>query len=125
MIFTKQAIMKQIYGFAFSGVLSTLIMYCLYVSLYHFVNYQHAYLIAYSISVVILYFMNIFVFKRRISLNTFLKFPLIYLMQYLIAAYSLSFLVRLGIPAIYAPLLVIVMLFPFTFLLNLLLFTKY
>lgn len=116
---SKDVLKKQMLGFAITGSLSTLFMFCLYVSLYKVINYQYAYLIAYSISVIALYFMNVlFVFRRHISLHSFLKFPLIYLFQYLVGAASLEFIVHLGFSVTYAPLLVVVVLLPVTFLLN-------
>ena len=82
-------------------------------------TYQYAYLIAYCLSVVALYFMNtLFVFKKSISLHTFLQFPLIYLLQYAIGAISLEFLVRLGCPVNYAPVVIVIVLLPVTFVLN-------
>ena len=123
--FFKQSDKKQILGFAITGILSTLIMFCLYVVLYQFINYQYAYLIGYTISVIALYFMNMFVFKGIMSLQTFLEFPLIYLLQYVLGAASLEFTVWLGFSATYAPLLVVIVLLPVTFLLNRIVFSKY
>ena len=118
MKFLRQAVKKQMIGFVVAGLLSTLIMFGLYVGLHRVINYQYAYLIAYSIAVIALYFMNIFLFKGSISLQTFLKFLLIYLFQYLVGAASLGLIVRLGFPVTFAPLLVVVVLLPITFLLN-------
>ncbi len=99
-------------------------MFILYVGLYQFINYQYAYLISYSISVIALYFMNSRVFKQSISVQTFLRFPLIYLMQYLIGAAFLAFLVRFGFSVTYAPLLVVILLLPITFVLNRIVFSR-
>ena len=110
-------------GFAITGLLSTLIMFGLYVLLYQFINYQYAYLIGYTVSVIALYFMNLFVFKGIMSLQTFVGFPLIYLLQYVIGAVSLKFTVWLGFSVTYAPVLVIIVLLPVTFLLNRLVFS--
>ena len=115
----------QMLGFALTGSISTLIMFTLYVCLHKFINYQYAYLIAYSISVVALYFMNTFVFKGPISLQTFFEFPLIYLGQYIIGAAVLALLVRLGFSVTFAPLVVVVVLLPVTFLLNRVVFSKH
>lgn len=111
-------IRKQILGFAVTGTLSTLIMFALYILLHRLINYQYAYLLSYSISVIILYFMNSAVFNRPISLPTFLKFPLIYLLQYIVGAASLELIVNLGFSVTFAPLLVVIILLPITFLLN-------
>ncbi|MFI4918592.1 MAG: GtrA family protein [Legionellales bacterium] len=110
---------KQVIGFAVTGTLSTLLMFGLYVGLNKITSYQYAYLMAYCISVVALYFMNVlFVFNKQVSLRTFLKFPLIYLLQYLLGATVIELLVRQGFSVTYAPLLVVIVLLPLTFLLN-------
>jgi putative flippase GtrA len=109
---------KQLIGFIITGAFSTLIMFVLYILLYRIINYQYAYLISYTTSVIILYFMNSAVFKKPLSLSTFFKFPLIYLAQYIIGAVSLELIVKLGFSITFAPLLVVIMLFPITFLLN-------
>lgn len=121
----KQTDKKQVFGFVITGILSTLIMFGFYVLFYQFINYQYAYLIAYTISVIALYFMNLFVFKGTKTLQTFLEFPLIYLLQYVLGAASLEFIVRLGFSATYAPLLIIIILLPITFLLNRIVFAKH
>lgn len=125
MNFIKRADKKQLLGFAVTGILSTLIMFGLYVMLYQFIDYQYAYLIAYTISVIALYFMNMFVFDGSMSLQTFLKFPLIYLLQYVLGAISLEFIVHLGFSVTYAPLLIVIVLLPLTFLLNRIVFSKH
>jgi putative flippase GtrA len=116
---------KQMFGFAVTGLSSTLIMYGLYIVLYQFINYQYAYFIAYSISVLVLYFMNSFVFKKPPLLATFFQFPLVYLFQYAVSAAFLAISVRLGFSVTYAPLLVIIVLLPVTFLLNQLIFSRH
>jgi putative flippase GtrA len=120
----NKSVQKEMLGFTVTGVISTLIMFVLYVILYKFINYQYAYLIAYVISVVALYFMNSLVFKGPLSLHTLLQFPLIYLLQYLVGAASLALIVRLGFSITYAPLLVVILLLPITFLLNRLVFKR-
>jgi putative flippase GtrA len=123
-LFSK-TVKKQMVGFVITGLLSTMIMFSTYVILCKLLNYQYAYLIAYSVSVVFLYFMNTFLFKKPILLETFLKFPLIYLLQYFVSAASLELLVEIGFSVTFAPLLVIIVLFPVTFLLNRIVFSKH
>lgn len=124
MKFIRKTEPKQILGFVITGLLSTLIMFCLYVFLQQMMNYQYAYLISYCISVIALYFMNAHVFKGRFSFYSFVGFPLIYLIQYLVGAASLGFIVRMGFPQTFAPLLVVVVLLPITYLLNLVIFSR-
>jgi putative flippase GtrA len=123
--FIKQADKKQMFGFVITGILSTLIMFTIYVMLYQFLNYQYAYLIAYTVSVLALYFMNRFVFKGMMSLETILEFPLIYLLQYVLGAISLKFIVGLGFSVTYAPLVIVIVLLPVTFILNRIVFSKH
>src|SRR5579872_6815044 len=120
-----KAVTYQMLGFALTGTLSTLLMFGPYVALEQFIHYQYAYLISYILSVVALYFMNSMVFKAKLSLHNSFAFPLIYLMQYVVGALSLEFLIRLGVPVTYAPVLVIILLLPITFVLNKIVFSKY
>lgn len=123
--YSSPVLKKQILRFAITGTLSTLLMFCIYVSIYQVVNYQYAYLISYSISVIALYFMNLkFVFYKHASLRSFIKFPLIYLFQYLVGAASLEFIVKLGFSKTFAPILVVIILIPVTFLLNRIVFMR-
>ncbi|RUR13180.1 GtrA family protein [Legionella sp. km772] len=113
---------KQMIGFVLTGLLSTLIMYACYLLFYQFFSYQYAYFFSYFISIIALYFMNVRVFNRYIALHSFIKFPLVYAIQYLIGAAGLELLVDVGIPKIFAPVLVVILLFPVTFILNKLIF---
>ncbi|MDR3443526.1 MAG: GtrA family protein [Legionella sp.] len=122
----RKLLKQQMIGFTITGTLSTLIMFLLYISFNKLMNYQYSYLIAYAISVITLYFMNIrFVFHTHMSLKSFLKFPLIYLFQYLVGAVSIKILVEYGFSITYAPLVVIIILLPITFLLNRIVLIKY
>jgi putative flippase GtrA len=123
--FIRQAVNRQTISFAIAGLISTAIMFGLYVILYKHLNFQYAYFIAYCISVIALYFMNSAVFKKQISIQTSLEFPLIYLLQYLLSAVSLELLVWLGVSITYAPLLIILLLLPLTFLLNRIVFSRH
>lgn len=119
------ALQRQILGFAITGGVSTFIMFGIYIGLYRLINYQYAYFISYLVSVVALYLMNSYVFKGELSVKTFFHFSLIYLLQYLVGALSLEFLVRVGVSVTFAPLLVVMLLLPFTFLLNRIVFNKH
>src|SRR3990167_10661036 len=115
----KEVFKKQMLGFAVTGTLSTLLMLVIYVGLNKFMNYQYAYLIAYSISVMTLYLMNVLlVFKNRLLLKSFLKFLLIYVLQYLLGAIFLELILRLVFSDMFAPVLVIMIILPLTFILN-------
>ena len=115
----KTVLKKQLVGFAVTGTLSTLLMLVIYVGLNKIINYQYAYLVSYCLSVVALYFMNtLWVFNQSVALKSFLQFPLIYLLQYAVGAISLEFLVKLGVSITFAPVVVVIILLPITFVLN-------
>ena len=115
----KTVLKKQLVGFAITGTLSTLLMLGIYVGLNKIINYQYSYLVSYCLSVVALYFMNaLWVFNQSVSVKSFLQFPLIYLLQYVVGAISLEFLVKLGVSVTFAPVVVVIILLPVTFMLN-------
>lgn len=124
---SRKILEKQMLGFAITGTLSSLLMLVIYVGLNKIIHYQYAYLVAYCISVIALYFMNtLFVFNNKhLSLSTFLKFPLIYLLQYIVGALFLEFIVRLGFSVTYAPIIIVIILLPLTFVLNRIVLSKH
>jgi putative flippase GtrA len=111
---------RSFFTFLFTGVLCTAGTFAIYVALNQIVNYRVAYLISYIGGIVLSYFLNVlFVFKKRISYRSFIKFPLVYLVKYPLAAMCLEFFIQLlGVPVIYAPLLVVALMAPATFLLT-------
>lgn len=82
--------------------------------------YQGANAIAYIIGIVISYMFNTqFVFRTPMTLRTFLRFPLVYVVQYLLSASLLSVFIELfGIPPDFAPIIVVILLLPLTYILS-------
>lgn len=121
---SKKVLRRQMIGFAITGTVTTLLMLVIYMGLEKIINYQYAYLASYCISVLALYFMNaLFVFNSKsLTLSSFLKFPLIYLLQYVLGAIFLECLVRFGFSTTYAPVIIVIVLLPVTFILNRLVF---
>lgn len=110
---------QQIVRFMAMGSLSTTMMLLIYLILEQIIRYQVAYLISYAITIVISYFLNTrFVFRASISFRSFFQFPIVYIIQYGVSAILLEILVRLGLSATYAPILVIMMLLPLTYWLS-------
>lgn len=101
-------------------------MYLIYLALRKLIGYQLAYLTGYVISVVALYLLNsLFVFKSNsLSLSVFLKFSLIYVLQYILGAGLLELIVHFNFSETYAPILIIIILLPITFFLNRLVLSK-
>ena len=106
--------------FLIGGVINTAFTYCLYLSLQVILAYQVAYAVAFACGIVFSYWFNaMVVFKTAISWKGLFAFPLVYLVQYLLSAMLLSvFVERLGMSQSIAPLTVIVLTIPVTFVLT-------
>jgi putative flippase GtrA len=103
--------------FLLVGASNTLFSYVIYLALLQVVPYIIAYTVAYCAGIVLSYFLNVrFVFKKRVSLATFLKFPVVYLIQYSLGALVLWLLVGAGISPTWAMVGVIVVTIPVTFI---------
>ena len=83
--------------FLLVGATNTLFSYVLYLLLLLVVPYWPAYTLSYGAGIVLSYFLNVhFVFKKRVSLVSFLKFPFVYLIQYSLGSVVLWLLVKHG-----------------------------
>ena len=79
-----------------------------------------AYSLAYVCGIVISYYLNSrLVFRQPVSLAKFLKYPVVYLVQYLLGIFILYICIDLlGISKWLAPLVVIVISLPVTFVMS-------
>ncbi|MCD1259516.1 GtrA family protein [Paenibacillus athensensis] len=113
-------ISKEFAKFVAVGLLNTLLTYLIYLLLDHWVNYTMAYAVGYSAGIVFSYFMNtFFVFKSKPSIKKGMQFPLVYGVQFILSEVILYICInRLGLNAKLAPLLVIILTIPVTFLLS-------
>lgn len=104
--------------FLMVGGVQTALSYGLFLLLNLVLPYAIAYSIAFGCGIIISYFLNVrFVFREKVSLASFLKFPLVYVVQYLLGLALLWLLVdRLGILPAWAMLAVIAITVPVTFL---------
>lgn len=111
---------REFIRFLMVGVTNTLFSYLLFVLLLVYMNYLPAYSIAYCAGIVFSYFMSVhFVFRNRVSLASFLKFPIVYVIQYALGAMMLWLLAgKLGIPPAFAMIGVILVTIPVTFLIS-------
>nr|WP_225927323.1 GtrA family protein [Pseudomonas ekonensis] len=107
-------------SFLIGGGLNTGLTYGLYLLLSVWIDYQIAYAIAYAAGIVFAYFFNAkVVFKVQQSWSGMLVYPTIYLVQYLLGALLLNLLVEhLHLHKAIAPILVIALLLPCSYLLN-------
>ncbi len=110
----------MIFGrFLVSGALNTGLTYLLYFALLQFLTYLSAYTLAFVCGILISYILNaLFVFKVGISLKSFLRFPLVYLAQYVLGIFLVIILVEYaGVAHWLAPVLAILIVVPLTFIL--------
>ncbi len=92
----------------------------MYAVLLLFFPYLVSYSVAYLVSIFISYFLNSkFVFNEELRIRKALKYPLVYVNQYVLGALSLYLLVHfLKINKLVAPLLVVVLTIPVTYFLS-------
>ena len=111
--------------FLISGLLNTGITYLLYLGFLQIVSYRMAYTGAFVLGVFISYGLNaIFVFKAGISIGSMVRFPLIYLVQYVLGLVLIATLVELlAIAAWVAPIFAMLVTVPLTFALSRMIFT--
>lgn len=116
----KQPNWQRWLRFLCGGAANTLLTYLLYLGLIQVMSYHAAYLCAYVAGIVFAYWVNArFVFKVPLSWKGLFQYPVIYMVQYVLAAALLEASVRFaGIAPAYAPLLVTAALFPLTYLMN-------
>lgn len=105
--------------FIIIGCINTGAGYVLYLAFIQAMAYPYAYSLSFSLSIVISYLLNAhFVFNEPLSFKKFLAFPLVYLVQYLSGLVLMYLAVeQLSIPVSLAPLLVVIITLPVTFLL--------
>lgn len=116
MKFTNREFLKYLV----SGVINTFATYFLYLIIHLVWEYKIAYTISYFIGILISYLLNsLFVFREKISFLKFIKFPLVYIVQYIINFIIIYvFVENVGIPTKIVPLIAIIFTVPVTFLLT-------
>jgi len=103
--------------FLLVGATNTLFSYLVYLLLLNFMPYLVAYTLSYCAGIVLSYFLNVyFVFRKTVSLSSFLKFPVVYVIQYSLGALILWLLVGAGLSPNLAMIGVIVATIPVTFI---------
>jgi putative flippase GtrA len=110
----------EIARFLLGGASTTLVSYAIYFVLLRWLPYVFAYAVAYASGIVWSYLMNtLFVFRHRPSLMRAALFPLVYVAQYIIGTALLVLLVEgLHLSQALAPLAVIVLTLPLTYVLS-------
>jgi len=116
----RSAHVSQFTRFLATGLVNTAIGYGAYLGLLHWTSYEIAYAAAYVIGIVVAYVLNsLFVFRSPIGLRTALRYPFVYLAQYLFGAGLLYAMVGwLGFDRRWAALVALALSVPLSFLLN-------
>src|SRR6266852_5811130 len=92
---SMRSINREFYRFIFWGGVNTLSGYLIYALLLRFLPYLLSYTVAFIISIFVSYFLNSkFVFRQELRLSKAIKYPLVYLAQYVIGTISLYVLVQ-------------------------------
>lgn len=106
--------------FILIGLANTVLGYIIYLVFLQLMNYRTAYSITYIIGIVIAYGLNTkFVFNTTFSWQKFLRYPIVYLIQYAVGLFFIIVLVEIfTIPDVIAPLLIVIITLPITFTLN-------
>ncbi len=106
-------------GFLVSGALNTGLTYLLYLVLLQFLTYRIAYTGAFICGILISYVLNaVFVFKAGFSSKSLTRFSLVYLVQYALGMVIVLVLVEYaGVAQWLAPVFVVLITVPLTFIL--------
>ncbi|PKM77569.1 MAG: GtrA family protein [Firmicutes bacterium HGW-Firmicutes-15] len=108
---------KEYASFLLCGAANTVLTYAMYAVFLLLMPYKLSYSLAYICGIIISYYLNSqFVFKEPVSLAKFLKYPVVYIVQYLLGIVILYICVDvLAISKWLAPIVVIIISLPVTF----------
>lgn len=111
---------KRIIRFVVVGSFNTGSSYLIYLFFLIFLPFSFAYSLSFITSIIISYFLNTYwVFKQPWRWKKLAQFPLIYLVQYFAGLLLLNLMIEyFGINEKIAPLLIIMLLFPLTYILT-------
>lgn len=117
---------REFARFVVVGCINTAVGFAVYLLLLPLMGYQPAYATTYVIGILVAYLLNsIFVFRSRISLRTAVRYPLVYLVQYLFGALLLFGLVAgLGLDRRWAALIALILSVPISYTLNRIVLTR-
>jgi putative flippase GtrA len=106
--------------FLIAGTANTLLIYLLYLLLLLVANYETAYSVSYLAGIILAYWLATrYVFRTAWSWRQFVRFPSVYLVQYLSGlALMLLFVEYFAIDARIAPWIIVAVQVPMTFLLS-------
>ncbi|MFJ7736036.1 GtrA family protein [Lysinibacillus sp. NPDC097287] len=111
---------KEIIRFLFVGGFNTIATYGIYLMLLLFFSYNISYSISYISGIAISFLLNSkYVFKVKLTFSKAIKYPIVYVVQYIINVIVLNLLVKNSIVnEMIAPILVIIISLPVTYILS-------
>jgi putative flippase GtrA len=115
-----RALRGEAFRYLIGGTITTVLSLAAYYGLQLFLPYQVAYALAFVFGVAVAYCVNVgYVFKAQHTPAKAAAFPLVYLIQYVLGALLLAFLVEtLGVPQEIAPIGAAIVTIPLTFALT-------
>lgn len=107
----------EILRFLVGGLLNVIVGYGAYLIFLHWFRYEVAYAIAYAIGISVSYaFSAIYVFRQPMRWRSALRYPLVYLLQFLLGLALLKVLIEfMHMPERFAPLAVAALTIPATY----------
>jgi putative flippase GtrA len=110
----------EMFRFLVVGVINTTVSYGAYLLLLQWFPYKVAYAISYILGIAISYLLStFFVFRQPLRARAALRYPLVYLAQFLLGLVLLQVFVEfLGAPVWLAPLFVTALTIPCTFVMS-------
>ncbi|WP_232278715.1 GtrA family protein [Paenibacillus sp. 481] len=117
---------KEFLKFVVVGIVNTASTYLIYLLLLSVLSYTLSYTVSYVCGIFISYVLNTYyVFKEKLNYKKMIQYPLVYVVQYVLNAIMLYLLIDyLGLEKEYAPLIVIILSIPITFILSRLIIKK-
>lgn len=116
----KSALQQQFIRFLLIGTANTALTYGLYLWLLTLMEYRYAYSISFAAGVMINFFLQTrFVFETQRSWGKLLRYPLVYVVQYLFGLGVITLAVQVfNLPTQWAMLCAIILSIPITFLIS-------
>ena len=111
---------REFVGFVVVGGINTIVTWFIYVGLNELLPYAVSFTVTYAFGIVLSYSLNTrWVFRVPMSWKTFIRFPIVYVVQYLAGLVLLFLLVELAhVPKNLAPFAITAITLPATFLLS-------
>ena len=118
--------LRQFIRFVGVGGINTIVTYLLYLALLPFLAYGVAYSVVYIFGIGFAYWLNLkYVFQEKSTHKKIMFYPFVYLAQYLIGIIILFIAINIyNIPEEVAPILVVIISMPLTFILTKIILTE-